>query len=160
MTKVIKRHISGSLKVKKVVNKKNINVQGRVSRSLLWNGPPLVKEGHLYSFRKATFKFSFTKPPLTLLTKGLPLNLRREQMFFKGSTHSLKDTLKVPFQEGGFVKLRFFKGGRNSRKSLNSRWPFSLCEGKGQKVICSNALKMYSRLKNFIYMLVLKVLIF
>ena len=37
-------------------------------RSLLWKGPPLVKDGHFYSFGKATF----TKPPLTLLTKGLP----------------------------------------------------------------------------------------
>ena len=41
---------------------------GPVSRSLLCKGPHLVKEGHFYSFGKATF----TKPPLTLLTKGLP----------------------------------------------------------------------------------------
>ena len=33
-------------------------------------GPPLVKEGHFLSFGKATLKFIFTKPPLTLLTKG------------------------------------------------------------------------------------------
>ena len=31
----------------------------------------LVKEGHFYSFGKATLKFSFRKPPLTLLTSRL-----------------------------------------------------------------------------------------
>ena len=35
--------------------------QGPVSRSLLWKRPPLVKEGHMYSFGKATLKFSFKK---------------------------------------------------------------------------------------------------
>ena len=44
---------------------------GPVSRSLLWKGHTLVKEDHFYSFGKATLKFSFTKPPLTLPTKGL-----------------------------------------------------------------------------------------
>ena len=46
--------------------------QGPVSRSLPWKGPPLVKEGGFFSFGKATLKFSFTKLPLILLTKGLP----------------------------------------------------------------------------------------
>ena len=50
----------------------NVSVQGPVSRSLPWKGPPLVKEGSFFSFGKATLKFSFTKPPLNLLTKGLP----------------------------------------------------------------------------------------
>ena len=50
---------------------------GPVSPSLLWKGPPLVKEG-VFSFGKATLKFSFTKLPLTFLTKGLPWNLRGE----------------------------------------------------------------------------------
>ena len=51
-----------------------------VSRSLLWKGPPLVKEGQCFSFEKVTLKFSFKKTPLTLLTKGIPCKLRREQM--------------------------------------------------------------------------------
>ena len=44
---------------------------GPVSQSLLWKGPPLVKEGHFYSFGEATLNFNFTKPPVTLITKGL-----------------------------------------------------------------------------------------
>ena len=51
----------------------------------------LIKEGHFF-FGKATLNFSFAKLPLTLLTKGLPRNLRREQMSFKFIKHSLKDT--------------------------------------------------------------------
>ena len=43
-----------------------IHPLGLVSRSLLWKGHPLVKEGHFYSFGKDTLKFSFTKLPLTL----------------------------------------------------------------------------------------------
>ena len=55
-------------------------------------------------------------------------------MFIKVIKHSLKDTslnlrwipsflevFKVSFKEGGFVKLRCFKGERNLRKSLNLR---------------------------------------
>ena len=33
--------------------------------------PSFLKEG-IFLFEKANLKFSFTKPPLTLLTKGLP----------------------------------------------------------------------------------------
>ena len=57
-------------------------------------------------------------------------------MFIKVIKHSLKDTslnlmslasfkckgvFKVSFEEGGFVKLRIFKGERISRKALNLR---------------------------------------
>ena len=44
---------------------REMQFQGPVSQSPLW---------------KVTIKFSFTKPPLTLLTKGLPGNSRSEQM--------------------------------------------------------------------------------
>ena len=57
-------------------------------------------------------------------------------MFIKVIKHSLKDTsvnlrslasmkfkggFKVSFKGGGFVILRFLKGGRNSRNSLDLR---------------------------------------
>ena len=45
---------------------------GPVSQSLLWKGPPIVKERIFFSFWKATLKFIFTKPPFTSLTKSLP----------------------------------------------------------------------------------------
>ena len=38
---------------------------GPVSQSLLWKGPPLVKEGNFFSFGKATLKFRFTTSPFT-----------------------------------------------------------------------------------------------
>ena len=49
-------------------------------------------------------------------------------MLFKVITHSLEDTslkfkgiFKVSYEERGFANLKIFKGGRNSRKSLNLR---------------------------------------
>ena len=56
----------------------------------LWKGPPLKKEGHFYSFGKVTLKFSSTKPPLTLLTKGLPLNLGGSKCSYKVIKHSFR----------------------------------------------------------------------